>query len=68
MNNYISKKIYRFFESRNILKIKFLIHKLFKEKDIGSINLDFSDKPDRIKIIKENSFNSINLKLIEKVI
>ena len=53
MNNYISKKIYRFFESSNVLKIKFLIHKLFKEKDIGSINLDFTDKPSRIKIIKE---------------
>ena len=53
MNNYISKKIYRFFESKNVLKIKFLIHKLFKEKDIGSINLDFTDKPSRVKIIKE---------------
>ena len=53
MNNYFSKKIYRLFESRNILRIKFLIHKIFKEKDIGNLNLDFTDKPNRIEIIKE---------------
>ena len=53
MNNYFTKKIYRLFESKNILKIKFFIHKLFKEKDIGSLNLDFTDKPNRIKIIKD---------------
>ena len=53
MNNYISKKIYRFFESRNILKINFLIQKYFKEKDIGDLNFDFSDKPNRIKIIQD---------------
>ncbi len=53
MNNYFSKKIYRLFESKNVLKINFLIHKIFKEKDIGSLNLDFTDKPDRIKIIKD---------------
>ena len=53
MNNYLSKKIYRLFESKNILRIKFLIQKFFKEKDIGNLNLDFSDKPNRIEIIKE---------------
>ena len=53
MNNYFSRKIYRLFESRNILKIKFFIHKIFKEKDIGSLNLDFTDKPSRVKVIKD---------------
>ena len=58
MNNYFSKKIYRLFESRNVLKIKFLIQKYFKEKDIGDLNLNFSNKPNRIEIIK----NIIELK------
>ncbi|MDC3089662.1 class I SAM-dependent methyltransferase [Candidatus Pelagibacter sp.] len=53
MNNYFSKKIYRFFESKNVLKIKFLIQKYFKEKDIGNLNFNFTDKPDRVKIIKD---------------
>ena len=50
MDNYFSKKIYRLFESRNILKIKFLIQKYFKEKDIGNLNFNFADKPNRVKI------------------
>ena len=58
MDNYFSKKIYRLFESRNVLKIKFLIQKYFKEKDIGNLNLNFSDKPNRVEIIK----NIIELK------
>ena len=53
MDNYFSKKIYRLFESRNILKIKFLIQKYFKEKDIGNLNFNFADKPNRVKIIKD---------------
>ena len=53
MNNYFSKKIYRLFESRNVLKIKFLIQKYFKEKDIGNLNFNFTDKPDRVKIIRD---------------
>ena len=53
MNNYLSKKIYRLFESKNVLKILFLIQKLFKEKDIGNLNFDFTNKPTRVKIIKE---------------
>tara|TARA_B100001248_G_scaffold227969_1_gene186674 strand:- start:84 stop:803 length:720 start_codon:yes stop_codon:yes gene_type:complete len=53
MNNYISKKIYRLFESRKVLNIRFLIQKFFKEKDIGNLNFDFTDKPDRVKIIQE---------------
>ena len=58
MDNYFSKKIYRLFESRNVLKIKFLIQKYFKEKDIGNLDLNFSDKPNRAEIIK----NIIKLK------
>ena len=58
MNNYFSKKIYRLFESKNFLKINFLIQKYFKEKDIGNLNLNFSDKPNRVEIIK----NIIKLK------
>jgi len=52
MINFIKKKYFRFFESKNILKINFIIHKHFKEKDIGMLDLDFSDKPSRVKIIQ----------------
>ena len=58
INSYFSKKIYRLLESRNVLRIKFLIQKYFKEKDIGNLNLNFSDKPNRVEIIK----NIIELK------
>ena len=62
MTNYFKKKINRLFESKNFLKIRFLIHKYFKEKDIGSLGLNFDDKPNRIQIIKE----IINIKNYEK--
>jgi len=50
MINFFKKKYFRFFESKNILKINFIFHKYFKEKDIGALDLDFSDKPSRINI------------------
>ncbi len=60
--NYFSKKSNRLFASRNFLRIKFLIHKFFKEKDLGNIELNFEDKPNRIRIIQE----IIKLKKYEK--
>jgi len=50
--NIIKKKINRFFQSRKLLKIKYLIHKIFKEKDIGQLNFIFEDKPSRSEIIQ----------------
>jgi len=56
------KKYMRLFESKSILKINLLFHKYFKEKDLGSLNLDFSDKPSRQfivqKIIDKNNYKS----------
>ena len=52
MINFIKKKYFRFFESKNVLKINFIIHKYFKEKDIGTLDLDFNDKPSRVKIVQ----------------
>ena len=52
MINFIKKKYFRFFDSRNVLKINFIIHKYFKEKDIGTLDLDFSDKPSRAEIVQ----------------
>ena len=52
MINFIKKKYFRFFDSRNVLKINFIIHKYFKEKNIGTLDLDFSDKPSRAKILQ----------------
>ena len=52
MINFIKKKYFRFFASRNLLKINFIIYKYFKEKNIGTLDLDFSDKPSRAKIVQ----------------
>lgn len=51
-NNFISRKIDRFFESKKLFQLKFLIHKFFKEKDIGSLRLDFANKPSRAQVIE----------------
>ena len=49
----IKNKIDRFFQSRRILLIKYYLHKLFKEKDIGDLGFDFSNKPNRSEIINK---------------
>ena len=56
--NFLRKKIDRFFESRNVFKIRYLLNKIFGEKDLGNLGLDFSDKPTRQTIVQE----IINLK------
>ena len=53
MKNFFLKKINRFLESKKILKIIFLYHKVFGEKDIGNIGFDFLNKPSRLKIVSE---------------
>ena len=52
MKNFLKFKINRFFESRKILKLKYYIHKIFKEKDIGDLGFNFDDKPNRSQIIQ----------------
>ena len=56
--NFLRKKIDRFFESRNVFRIRYLINKIFGEKDLGNLGLDFSNKPTRQRIVQE----IINLK------
>ena len=51
--NIIQKKILRLKGSKNILKLNFFFHKYFGEKDIGKIGLNFSNKPDKKKIVQE---------------
>jgi hypothetical protein len=62
MINYIKKKIIRLQGSRNVLRLNYLYHKLFGEKNPGSLGLDFSNKPDRQyiiqNIIKKKNFQS----------
>ena len=48
----IQKKILRLEGSKNILKLNFFFHKYFGEKDIGEIGLNFSNKPDKKKIVQ----------------
>ena len=35
------------------LRIRYLLNKIFGEKDIGNLKLDFSDKPTRQTIVQE---------------
>ena len=53
IKNYINKKILRLKVSKNILKLNYFYHKLFGEKNTKSIDLNFTDKPSRIKIIQD---------------
>ena len=53
MKDYIKKKYDSFFESKKIFKLIYFYHKIFSEKDIGSIGLEFRDKPHRATIIQE---------------
>ena len=50
--NFLKLKINRLFESRKILKLKYYIHKFFREKDIGDLGFNFNDKPNRSEIIQ----------------
>ena len=49
----LQKKIIRLKGSKNILKLNFIFHKYFGEKDIGEIGLSFSSKPDKKKIVQD---------------
>ena len=51
--SYIKNKIDRLFQSRNILKLKYIIHRTFKEKDIGNLGFNFEQEPNRIQIIQK---------------
>ena len=53
MLNFIKKKYDRLLTSSRILKINFIFHKFFGEKDIGDIGFSFKDKPNRYQIIQE---------------
>ncbi len=53
MLNFIKKKYDRLLSSSRILKINFIFHKFFGEKDIGDIGFSFKDKPNRYQIIQE---------------
>ena len=56
MLNFIKKKYNRLLSSSKILKINFIFHKYFGEKDIGNIGFSFNDKPNRFQIIQEIIF------------
>ena len=57
----LKKKYLRLFESRFLLNFNLLFHKIFKEKDIGSLNLDFGDKPSR-EFITQSIIDKKNFK------
>ena len=48
----LKKKYLRLFQSRAILYINLIIHKWFKEKDLGSLNL-IENKPTRQHIVQK---------------
>ena len=53
MTNFFLEKINRFITSNKILKLIFLYHKLFGEKNIGDIGFNFLNKPSRLEIVAE---------------
>ena len=53
LGNYLRNKFIRLQGSKNILKLNHLYYNYFGEKNIGEIGLDFSKKPDRIKVVQE---------------
>ena len=61
MNLNLKKKFFRLYESSILLKFNLIIHKLFKEKDPGSLNFDFSKAPTR-QFIVQNIISSKNYK------
>ena len=56
--NFIKKKYIRLQGSKNILKLNYFIEKNFRDKKLGNIGFDFSNKPTRQFIVQ----NIINLK------
>ena len=58
MFNFFLKKYYRLLGSKKILKLFYLYHKIFGEKYLGNLDLDFSKKKGRAEIIQ----NIIDLK------
>ena len=51
--NFIKKKYIRLQGSRNILKLNYFIEKQLKDKKLGNIGFDFSNKPSRQFIVQE---------------
>ena len=60
--HYIKKKYIRLQGSRNVLKLNYFIEKHFRDKKLGNIGFNFSDKPSRQfivqKIIDIKKYNS----------
>ena len=61
MFNFIKKKYIRLQGSRNVLKINYFFEKTFKDKKLGNIGFDFSNKISRQKLVQE----IINIKKYE---
>ena len=53
IKNFFQKKILRLNGSKNVLKLNFFLLKHFGEKDIGEIGLNFSNKPNKNKIVQD---------------
>ena len=51
--NFIKKKYIRLQGSRKILKLNYLIEKIFNDKKLGSIGFNFMNKPNRQFIVQE---------------
>jgi len=62
ISNFIKKKYIRLQGSRNILKLNYFIERYFRDKKLGNIGFNFSDKPNRQtivqKIIEIKKYNS----------
>ena len=52
MFNFFLKKYYRLLGSKKILKLFYLYHKIFGEKYVWNLDLDFSKKKAELKLFK----------------
>ena len=50
--NYIKKKIIRLQNSSKVLKLNYYFHKYFKDQKLGSLGLDFTNKPNRQHVVQ----------------
>ena len=53
IQKFIKKKLIRLINSKKVLRLFFYYHKFFKDKKLGNIGFDFTDKKTRLSIVQE---------------
>ena len=53
IQKFIKKKLIRLINSKKVLRLFFYYHKFFKDKKLGNIGFDFTNKKTRLSIVQE---------------